>query len=201
MGINKETVRAAAQKYLQRGQLDKAIRELQRLVEVDPQDVRSLLKIGDLQTRKGDAAAATQTYMAVAMFYAEQHFFLKAVAVYKQVLQLDPSLIEVSGKLAALYQQLGLRSDALQQYCNVCDSHERNERWDACLDALDAMLRLDPTQWTTRVRRGEIYTRVANSEAACADFTQAARELHAAQKWDEYVRVGERLLQLDTEAV
>ena len=201
MAINKEKIRASAQKYLQRGQLDKAIRELEQLVADDPQDVRTLLKIGDLQTRKGDQAAATQTYLAVANFYAEQRFFLKAVAVYKQVLNLDPGQVEVSAKLAALYQQLGLNSDALQQYRQICDVYEKAEQWQACLEPLNAMLALEPSQWMARVKRGEVAARLGQLDQAKADFAQAATELHTAQKMDEFVRVGERLLQLDPNAV
>ena len=58
MALNKNKVIAAAQKFQQKGQLDKAIKELQRLVDEDPKDVRTLLKIGDLHTKKGDRALA-----------------------------------------------------------------------------------------------------------------------------------------------
>lgn len=108
MAINKNKVIAAAQKYVQKGQLDKAIKEYRRIVEAEPGDVRTWLKIGDLQAKKGSAPEATDTYLRVANHYSEQGFYLKAVAVYKQVLLLQPRFVEVHLKLAALYQQLGL---------------------------------------------------------------------------------------------
>lgn len=134
MAANKDKTRAAAQKYLQKGQLDKAIREYQRLVEDDPKDVRTLLKIGDLQTRSGDHVKATETYSQVAQFYSDQGFFLKAVAVYKQILRLDSSLVEVNLKLADLYFQLGLMSDAANQYQQVSQIFEREGRIEESID-------------------------------------------------------------------
>ena len=49
--INKNKVIAAAQKYVQRGQYDRAIREYRKVVEEDPRDVRIWLKIGDLHAK------------------------------------------------------------------------------------------------------------------------------------------------------
>jgi tetratricopeptide (TPR) repeat protein len=41
-------------------------------------------------------------------------FFLKAIAVYKQILQIDPARIDLYARLSELYLKLGLTSDALQ---------------------------------------------------------------------------------------
>mgnify|MGYP002386218984 CR=1 FL=1 len=50
---------------------------------------------------------AIDTYARVADQYAGQGFFHKAVAVYKQILKLDPRLVEVHLKLAELYLGAG----------------------------------------------------------------------------------------------
>ena len=52
MAVNRTKVLEAAQKFLSKGQYDKAIAEYQKLVSEDPRDVRTLLKIGDLHTRR-----------------------------------------------------------------------------------------------------------------------------------------------------
>ena len=72
----------------------------------------SLLKLGDLYTRQGATADASATYQQVAEQYAEQGFFLKAVAVYKTILSIDPTTIDAHLRLAELYVQLGLTPDA-----------------------------------------------------------------------------------------
>ncbi|UCH29180.1 MAG: tetratricopeptide repeat protein, partial [Myxococcales bacterium] len=99
MGINRNKVLDAARKHQSRGQYDKAIAQYKKLVDADKRDVRSLLKIGDLYVRKGDRGSAIDTYQNVADHYAAQGFFLKAIAVYKQILKLDPSRLDAQVKL------------------------------------------------------------------------------------------------------
>ena len=128
MATNKDKIRASAQKHLQKGQIDKAIREFEKLIADDPKDVRTLLKIGDLQTRSGKHKEATDTYAKVAEFYSDQGFFLKAVAVYKQILKIDPTLIDTNLKLAEQFQEAGNRlaiegrqTEAKRALLNACN--------------------------------------------------------------------------------
>ena len=197
MTTNKDKIRASAQKYLQKGQLDKAIREFERLVEDDPNDVRTLLKIGDLQTRNGDQAAATRTYTQVAKYYSDQGFFLKAVAVYKQILKLDPTLIDITTHLADLYHQLGLMSDAINQYRQIVDMYEKQDRLEDCMTILRKVVELDPDNIATRVKLAEIHVKQGLLEEARADFLKAALQLKAEFRTDDYVKVAERLIHVD----
>src|SRR5215510_10375795 len=103
----------AARKFVDKGQIDKAVKEYLRIVNEDPKDVRVWLKIGDLYAKKGAKQEAADTYLKVARFYKDQGFRDKAVAVYKQILKLDPRLIDINLKLADLYRQGGYMSDAL----------------------------------------------------------------------------------------
>ena len=197
VATNKDKIRAAAQKYLQKGQIDKAIREFERLVEDDPNDVRTLLKIGDLQTRKGDQAAATVTYGNVAKYYSDQGFFLKAVAVYKQILKLDPALVDVNLRLAELYHQLGLMSDAIAQYRTICEIYEKAERWDDCQNVLTKMLELEPNNLAARIKLAETHARAGRTEQAKTDFGRAAQQLKSENRIEDYIKVAERLVHVD----
>ena len=93
---NKTKIISQAQKFIQKGQWDKAIKELQKLTAEDPSDVRTLLKLGDVYAKKGDHENASKVYRQVAESYSDQGFFLKAVAVYKQILKHDPKHLEVT---------------------------------------------------------------------------------------------------------
>ncbi len=197
VALNKDKIRAAAQKYLQKGQIDKAIREYQRLVEDDPKDVRTLLKLGDLQTRAGDNNAATTTYNQVAQFYSEQGFFLKAVAVYKQILKLDPSLIEVNVRLAELYHQLGLLSDATNQYRQLCQLLEMQGRIDDSIGILKKMVELDPDNVASRIKLAELYAKQSMQQEAKSEFSRAAAFLKQHHRVDDYAKVAERIVFFD----
>ena len=125
MAVDKNKIIAEATKLVQKGAIDKAIATYQKILAEDAKDVRVLLKVGELYQKKGDERLAADAFTRVAETYAEQGFFLKAVAVYKQILKLDPRLVDVILKLAELYRQLGLMSDAMQHYESVAAHFHR----------------------------------------------------------------------------
>ena len=85
MAIDREKVLAAAQKYVEKKKYDRAVVEYQKVIQEDPNDARTLLKMGDLQSKMEAYADAVATYERVGKFYASQGFALKAIAVYKQI--------------------------------------------------------------------------------------------------------------------
>jgi tetratricopeptide (TPR) repeat protein len=130
MALDREKINLAAQKFVDKKKYDKAVLEYQKLVQADPNDARTLLKVGDLQTKMAAYPDAIVTYESVGKLYAQQGFALKAIAVYKQIRELiqkqAPQLEEryghITPKLAELYKQLGLISDALSALDEVASS-------------------------------------------------------------------------------
>ncbi len=194
MALNRTKVLETAQKYLAKGQYDRAIAEYQKLVEEDPKDVRTWLKIGDLYTRKGARPQACETYARVARQYADQGFFLKAVAVYKQILKLDPNRLEVSLNLAEMYEQLQLVSDALSTYEQVAAQYARAGDVDAALDTLGRMADLDPENIPVRIKYAEALSKAGRTEEAADSFEIGANLLKDQGRIDDYIKVAERLL-------
>ena len=50
MAIDREKVLLAAQGFIQKKRYDRAVAEYQKIIQQDPDDARTLLKIGDLQS-------------------------------------------------------------------------------------------------------------------------------------------------------
>lgn len=192
--INKGKVIAAAQKFVQKGQYDKAIREYSKVVEEDPRDVRVWLKIGDLYAKRGAREEAIDTYLKVAEFYSEQGFFLKAVAVYKQILKLNSNLVDVSLKLAELYRQLGLLNDAMQHYERVSNHYHQAGMMRDALAALRQIVELDPENVAIRIKLAELYSKEQMRDEAVDAFTKAADYLRASNRLDDFIKVAERLV-------
>ncbi len=194
MAINKNRVMEAAQKFVEKGHLDKAIKEYQKIVEEDPRDVRVWLKLGDLHAKKGAKQEATETYLRVAGFYSDQGFYLKAVAVYKQVLRLDPRLIDVNIRLAEVYRQLGLLSDAMQQYELVAAFYHREGKTREALATVRELVELDPENVATRIKLAELYSKEQMVKEAVSEFGKAAETLRASNRMDDFIKVAERLV-------
>ncbi|MCG8421135.1 MAG: tetratricopeptide repeat protein, partial [Proteobacteria bacterium] len=184
----------AARRYVEKGQHDKAIKEYLRVVREDPKDVRVWLKIGDLYAKKGARPEAIETYLKVAKFYSEQGFDLKAVAVYKQILKLDPRLIEVNLKLAELYRQMGLMKEAMEQFETVASHFHREGKTKEALATVRQLVDLDPENVATRIKLAELYSKEGMVSEAVTEFSQACDYLRANNRQDDFIKVAERLL-------
>jgi pilus assembly protein FimV len=190
----KEKLIASAQKLVEKGAFEKAIKEYLRVVQEDDSDVRIWLKIGDLYAKIGKKTEATDTYQRVAQFYSNQGFYLKSVAVYKQILKLEPRLVDVNHRLAELYKQLGLISDAISQYEQVAGFFHKEGKVKEALSAMKQIVELDPETVAARIKLAEMYSRENLPREAIEEFTRAAEQLKEAGRLDEYMKVAERLL-------
>jgi len=194
VSLDRTKILDQAQKHLQKGALDKAIIEYQKLVRDDPQDVRTWLKIGDLYTRLGSIREAVDTYGRVAETYAQQGFFLKAVAVYKQILKLDPQSIETQLRLAGMYEQLALVSDALATYEQVATVFARDGQLERGLQTMARMVDLDPENIAIRIKFAESLSKAGKTPEAAREFEAGAKLLREQGRVDDFIKVGERLL-------
>ncbi len=184
----------AAQKHLAKGNYDRAIGEFTKIVEADPTDVRTWLKIGDLYTRKGARREAIETYAKVAWQYGEQGFFLKAVAVYKQILKLDPTRVDIQIKLAEMYEMLQLTSDALATYEHVAAGYARGGDIERALATLAKMADLDPENIPVRIKLAEGLSKAGRTKEAGDAFEAGAALLKNQGRIDDFIKVAERLL-------
>ncbi|MDQ3296882.1 MAG: tetratricopeptide repeat protein [Myxococcota bacterium] len=184
----------AARKFVDKGQIDKAVKEYLRIVHEDPKDVRVWLKIGDLYARKGSKQDAIETYVKVARFYHEQAFFLKAIAVYKQILKLDPRLVNVILKLAEIYRQIGSMAEAMQHFESVAAHFHREGNTKEALATVRKLVDLDPENIATRIKLAELYSKEGIVEEAANEFSLACEQLRRQNRQDDFIKVAERLL-------
>ena len=194
VSLDRTKILEQAQKHHQKGAWDKAILEYQKLVKDDPQDVRTWLKIGDLYARKGSNKEAVDTYARVAETYAAQGFFLKAVAVYKQILKLDPQSIDTQVRLAGMYEHLALVSDALAMYEQVAAIYARAGQIERTLQTLGKMVELDPDNIPVRIKFAESLSKAGKTKEAADEFEAGAKLLREQGRIDDFIKVGERLL-------
>ncbi len=91
--MDKEKILKTAQQYILKGQIDKAIKEYQKILKAAPKDIRAHLKLGDLYLKKGESEKAIEEYLRVAELYEEEDLNSRAISSYKRVLSLNPKLI------------------------------------------------------------------------------------------------------------
>ena len=184
----------AAQRFVERGQLDKALAELGKVVQEDPKDTRTWLKMAELHAKRGATAEAAEIYARTGDLYTEQGFTQKAVAVYKNVLKLSPTTVSAHQKLGAIFKQLGLSSDAVQQFELAAVGFQQSGQFAEAVEALRLAAELQPDNVVLRVNLAESASQAGLTDEAVREFGVAADALKAAGRTEEYIRVCERLL-------
>lgn len=170
LATKKEKLIESAQKNLKKKQIAKAIKDYVRIVELDPADVRARQKLAELYVRTDKKAEAFEEYEAVAKYFSGNGFYLKAIAIYKQMQRLDPGQISLFNRLAELNHKQGLLGNALAEYRNLVDYYERNGMVADQIKTLEKMHELDPDNLNIRIKLGETYARNEHPEEGLAEL-------------------------------
>jgi hypothetical protein len=77
----------------------------------------------------------------------------------RQIVKLAPEEVRVNERLAGLYQQLGLMSDAMGQLQFIAAAHERAVDNSKLTEVLQRMVELDPENIASSIKLGELFAR------------------------------------------
>jgi tetratricopeptide (TPR) repeat protein len=199
---DREKLLQSAQKWVDKKRYDRAVEDYLKVVQLDPKDMRTLLKVGDLQTRIQAYDQAIATYDRVGQFYADQGFALKAIAVYKQIREVirkhAPQLTDryayIVPKLAEIYTQLGLTSDALAAWDEVAARYQRDNLDRDAIEVFQKMVTLDASNPLPYLRLAEACCRVQDLDDAIQAFWTAAELLLKLDRREDALKVIERIL-------
>ncbi len=86
-----------------RGKLEKAAALYREAADGDPKDAAARQKLAEVLRRAGRTAEAVDAYRAVAERFARDGLLIKAIAISKTILELEPDHVETQAALAALY--------------------------------------------------------------------------------------------------
>jgi tetratricopeptide (TPR) repeat protein len=196
-GFNKAKVLASAEKFVQQGKLPNAIAEYEKIIKEDPKDLTVLNTVGDLCARVGQNDQAAQYFKRVGDHYAQDGFTVKAIAIYKKLTKLTPGNAEIIHKLAELYSQQGLFSDAKAQYMQVADQLLKSGDNAQAARVFQRILELDPENTTSQAKLADLYMKLGKKAEACKIYYTAAESLHARASFDAADEALGRVLALD----
>ena len=195
--INPIKTRQEAEKAEKAGKLDQAIPLYRQLLEDNPRDWNTINKIGDLFAKIGKMREAGDEYAKVAEFYARDGFHLKAIAIWKKINKLDPSVVEPYAKLADLYAKQGLVMEAKGQYQIVAEDLLKRNRLKEAAETLRKMVEIDSSDLKTRSRLADIYTKEGSTEKAVGEYIAISDELNLKGHPAEAIQVLEKGLKID----
>ena len=199
MAVNKRKILASAQKHLQKGALDKALKDYRIALKADPKDSNVRLKIGDILLRQGNRNEAIDAYRKVAERFMDDGFDAKSVAIYKQITKIDAKRFDIFVPLSELYQRMGLVSEAMGALQTAADGYQRDGQKHDALDLLRKMADLDPTNTTSRLKIADVLRQEGMTTDAIAEYTGVAEECERQGNSEGALAACERILELAPE--
>lgn len=198
MALAREQVVQTAEKYVSRGKIEPAIREYRKLLTENPNDINTLNRIGDLYARIQRIDEAVDFFTQIAEQYTTEGFFVKAIAIYKKIIKLDPTRLEVYEKLAELYHKQGLVNEARTQYQVLADYYQKHDNAASAIAIYQKMADVEPNNPTYHVKLAEIYQQQQLIEKAVGEYRVIAEMMIAHGRSQDAAQVYERALDIDS---
>src|SRR5258708_6932426 len=176
-----------AEKLLRQGKLEAAAAEYLRVVEDQPGDWNTANTLGDLYARAGQVERAIEQFLKVADSLREEGQYVKAAAIYKKLLKLQPDNERALLQAAELVAGQGLFADA-RAYLNLV-----LEKRKAAGDARGAAMAgvrigsLDPNDYAARVEGARARLDMNDINGAVSELTTVAGELSEKARYDEAI--------------
>ena len=171
---DKSAIIKEAQRYIARGQIDKAIAEWEKLAKEYP-DGNTFNTIGDLYLKRGNKSEAIDAFHKAASFLRQEGFALKALALYKKILNINAGDPEALYSLGELNEAKGLTMDAIKYYLASADSLSREGKKEKFFAIYEKILSLSPSNIPLRNRIAEIYAKEGLRAEAAMQYLYLAR--------------------------
>ncbi len=199
MGFDKTKVLRAAEKFLSQGKIPAAIKEYEKIVAEDPDDLTTLNMLGDLYARIGNKQEAAKCFALIAEYYREQGFNLKAIAMYRKIDRMQPGSPEMAAKLAPLYEAQGQIVEARACYLILADGYARANQSQKSLEILRKIADLDPNNIDIRLKLAEGFLREGFRADAAEAFKHAGGQLFGRKKFDRALEAYSKTLEISPE--
>ncbi len=201
MAVARDQIVQTAEKYVARGKIEPAIREYRKLLADNPNDINTLNRIGDLYARIQRVDEAIDFFTQIAERYTEEGFFVKAIAIYKKIIKLNPTLLEVYEALAELYAKQGLQNEARTQFQVLADYYQKHDNATSASAIYSRLVDLEPENPSHHVKLAEIYQQQKLYEKALGEYRTIAELMLAAGHVPEAAQVYERALAIDAQNI
>ncbi|MCK4739869.1 MAG: tetratricopeptide repeat protein [Deltaproteobacteria bacterium] len=181
---NKDKLVEKALKFVQKGYVDKAIKEYVKALEIDPNDIAVRLKVGDLYVKANKNSKAVKEYEEVANAHTKKGFYLKAIAVYKQIMKLEEVTVELHIKLADLYAKQRLIADAISEYSYIVNIYEKEGKTTEAFDLIKKMVDIDSENVGVKLKLADMHKKLGFDKDAYEEYCWIFEKLLSQGKLD-----------------
>jgi len=168
-------IKRKAQRFVQNGDLDRAVEEYQKLLAADDSDPYTHVTLGDLYFKKGVTDEAGRRYLEAAEAYRKAGLVKNAIAVCKKMLRLNLRPGDTLKSLAELHALDGLSLDSALYWSQFADLELAHDRRSEAAEALESASKMLPDEPKYTERLGELWNLEGEKLKASRALIRAAR--------------------------
>lgn len=177
-----------AQRLAARGQPAQAITELRRLLDHSANDGNVYNAIGDLCLKYTSSREGGEAFHQAAGIFLQHGFDLKAVAIYKKILKIDPDRAEIYELLGDLNVERGLTSNAVADYLAGAKLYLKAGETRKAIGTYRKINTTNPANTSARLRVAELCLKEGLTDEAVDAYLQLARDSEHLHN-EEYAQV------------
>lgn len=157
-----------------KGDIPKAIAEMEKAIESFPNDGTILNKLGDLYLKVNKSKEALDYYEKGVVAYKEETFYTNAVALCKKILRLDKERTEIYRYLGDLLKELDTKGEAATYYLEYADRKLKRNELETALEIYSKIKELTPNNPKIISRIAEIHKLLKHDREAETLYKEAA---------------------------
>lgn len=197
MSSDKSSIIEKAQKLAAKGQIDKAIEEWQKLIAETPNDGNIYNTIGDLHLKANHTKEAIAAYLKAADAFRGAGFELKSIAVFKKIVKVDPTRMDVYEKLADVHAERGLVANAAEDYLKVAKHYAKEGDMQSSIAVYRKLANLDPKNFAVRQKLAEICQKWGLAKEAIEEYSKVLSIFKDRQMTSEAQEVIKKVMKID----
>ena len=155
--INKSKILKDVQKFIAKSQWDKAIIEYEKILAESPNDANTFNTVGDLCLKRNDTEKAIESFKKAAEIFNKTGFTLKAIALYKKVLNIKPDQVDVFLLMGKLNAERGMVGNANENYLAAASYFTKQGQKSKAIDIYKTLCELNPDNFSLAQKLAELY--------------------------------------------
>ncbi len=185
-------IKKKAQQLIQKGQVDAALAEFDKLFAQGDKDPYDFIMVADLLAKRGSMSEAVRRYRQAVDEYTKAELFKNAIAVCKKILRISKEDLQIHRTLGTLYAKEALYSDAVLHFLEFAEGSIRRMDHIAALDVIETVLGITPDNHELSEKFVEIAVRADQPERGGKELLRRADRLAREGKRAEAAELRER---------
>ncbi|UCC13002.1 MAG: tetratricopeptide repeat protein [candidate division WOR-3 bacterium] len=174
-------VKRAVAEYEAKGNIDRAVAELESAVQEFPKEGSLFNKLGDLYLKVNRETEALDVYERGARVFKEETYFPNAIALCKKILRIRKDRPDVYMLLGELHKELDQRGEAANYFLEYAEMKMQENELESALSAYNIIKELVPNNPKILETISAIYEKVGKKEAG-EELKKEAQELESKQE-------------------